>query len=317
MKAILITHNQLGLSCLEELVDLGATIQAVYTRERQTDISDQTDLETFTDQAGIPIHHVESVNTETQVSKIKEYNPEFLFVIGWSRLVKQEVLDIPTVAALGMHPAPLPKGRGRAPIAWSVIKGLDETALSFFHLVKEADAGDLVGQQSISIEIDDDASSLYEKVVDAGRTLIREYYPQFESGTVPREPQNDANATWWPKRDPHHGLIDWTRPPQEVYNWIRGQTKPYPGAFSFLEGRKIIIWEANVPDASTAFVTPGEISYTDDGIVGVGAWEGIIELTRVQVGNDDPVAADTLISGYNFEIGDVFENARDQLNSDT
>ncbi|MFC7136064.1 formyltransferase family protein [Halobaculum litoreum] len=79
----------------------------------------------------------------------------------------------------------MPRGRGRAPLAWSIIKGLDETALSMFHLVEEADAGDLVGQRPIPIDDADDATSLYEKVVDAARRLIRRYYPMFEAGGVP------------------------------------------------------------------------------------------------------------------------------------
>ncbi len=84
----------------------------------------------------------------------------------------------------------------RAPIAWSLIKGLDQTALSLFHLVEEADAGDLVGQEPIKITNDDDAAALYNKVVEAGKVLIRDYYPAFESGMVPRTPQDESQATW-------------------------------------------------------------------------------------------------------------------------
>jgi methionyl-tRNA formyltransferase len=228
--------------------------------------------------------------------------------------VTREVIEVPRVAALGMHPAPLPRGRGRAPLAWSVIKGLDETALSLFHLVEAADAGDLVGQQPIPIERDDDAASLYDKTVAAGRDLIRESYPRFEAGEVPRSPQDESRATWWPKRLPHHGLIDWTRPPSETYDWIRGQTHPYPGAFSYLDGRKVTVWAANPPDANdVAFTKPGRIEYRDGDALGVGAWEGVVELTRVQVEDDEEWPAARLLDDYDLEIGDVFANARDAL----
>lgn len=313
MKVVFVTHNELGRACLTELVNHGADIRAIYTRKNQANVSDQTDLDMFAEQANIPLHRVDSINTDNVKSQIRKYAPELLFVIGWSRLVDSEVLNIPSVTAVGMHPAPLPRGRGRAPIAWSLIKGIDTTALSFFHLVEEADAGDLIGQKDIPIDRTDDAASLYQKVVAAGQELIREYYPQFEAGTVPREPQKNANATWWPKREPHHGLIDWTKSAAEVYNWIRGQTKPYPGAFSYLRDRKVTIWSANPPDDSTAFVTPGEIAYTDTGAVGVGTWEGTLDLTELQVGDDESISADNLISEYDFEIGDRFENARDRL----
>ena len=125
------------------------------------------------------LQEVKSVNIQDVRETIEGYDPDLLFVVGRSRLVTQEILDIPTMAALGMHPSPLLPGRGRAPIAWSLIKGLEGTALSFFHLVEEADAGDLVGQWPIEIDIKDDAASLYGNVVDAGRELIRTYYAEY------------------------------------------------------------------------------------------------------------------------------------------
>ncbi|WP_137286128.1 methionyl-tRNA formyltransferase [Halorussus salinisoli] len=315
MRIVFVTHNDLGRACLEELDALDADLRGIFTRPKREDIADQTDLEAFAAERDVPLHETESVNADPVRDQISDYDPDLLFVVGWSRLVKREVLDIPNVAALGMHPAPLPRGRGRAPIAWSLIKGLDRTALSFFHLVEEADAGDLVGQRPIDVERDDDAASLYEKVVEAGRELIRTHYPRFEDGEVPRTPQDDDAATWWPKRTPDHGLVDWTRPPGEVYDWIRGQSHPYPGAFSFVDDRRVTIWAANPPSDESAFCTPGEISYRDGDALGVGAWEGIVELTRLQVEDGDEIPAGELVERFDVEVGDSFENARDRLSN--
>jgi len=316
MRIVFITHNRLGLACLEELTDLGANVQAIYTSPEDEDISDQIGFKSFVSEQNISLHHVESVNTTAVKTEIAEYNPELLFVVGWSRLVDSDILDIPLVAALGMHPAPLPRGRGRAPLTWSLIKGLDETALSFFHLVEEADAGDIVGQESIPIERDDDASSLYEKIVDVGRVLIRRYYPKFAAGEVPRQPQDESQATWWPKREPHHGLVDWNQPPGEIHNWIRGQTRPYPGAFSYFGEQKVTLWSSDLPDDEPALVRPGELLYRKSDALGVGAWEGIIEITEVAVSEDEAVPASALVTEYGFEIGDRFRNARDQLTTE-
>ncbi len=313
MQVVFVTHNELGVACLEELTALGAEINHVFTRPRRENISDQADIEVFTDNNDIPLSRVESVNTPAAKSTIRKCDPDILFIVGWSQLVDSEVLDLPNVAALGMHPAPLPRGRGRAPLAWSLIKGLDETALSFFHLVEEADAGDIVGQQRLPIEIHDDAESMYTKMVEAGRTLIRRHYADLESGTVPGQKQDHSAATWWPKREPHHGLIDWTQDPTEIYNWIRGQTRPYPGAYSYLDGDKITIWKAEPPASETEFTTPGEIVYRDGDRLGIGAWEGIIELTEVQVGDETPLSGGELLSSYRYQIGDRFQNARDRL----
>lgn len=313
MRVVFVTHNDLGLACLEELADLGADLRAVFTRPRREEIADQTDLAAFAEEENVPLYETESVNDESVRARIADCDPDLLFVVGWSRLVERSVLDVPSVAALGMHPAPLPRGRGRAPIAWSLIEGLDETALSFFHLVEEADAGDLVGQRPIDIEREDDAATLYAKVVEAGRELIRSYYPRFEEGEMPRTPQDDDAATWWPKRTPDHGLVDWNQSPETLYDWIRGQSHPYPGAFSFLGDRRVTIWAANPPDGETAFCRPGELLYRDGDLLGVGAWEGRIELTRLQVGDGDEIPAGKLVERDGVELGDRFENARDRL----
>lgn len=311
MKTVFVSHNDLGLACLEELADLGADVRAVVTRPSDEDIADQTDFDSFASRVGADLLAVESVNADPVVEQIAAHDPELLFVVGWSRLVEQRVIDLPSVAALGMHPAPLPRGRGRAPIAWTLIKGLEETALSLFHLVEAADAGDLVAQHPIDVAVTDDAASLYDKVVDAGRALVRETYPRFEAGEVPREPQDDGQATWWPRRRPEHGRIDWRQSPRTVYDWIRGQSEPYPGAFTSLAGHRVTVWAASPPAGERAFVRPGEIVGREGETLRVGAWEGTIELTRVQVEDGPTIPAGELVAHDWAAIGDTFRPLRE------
>lgn len=310
---VFITHNELGMACLEELHELGANIEHVFSRPPGDDIADQVRFESFSETADCSLDYVETVDSPAAIDAMESAEPDLLFVVGWSKLVPRSVIDVPSLAALGMHPAPLPRGRGRAPIAWTLIKGLESTKLSLFHLVEEADAGDLVGQETIDVDVTDDAQGLYNKVVEAGRGLIRDNYPAFEQSHVPRNEQNDEAATWWPKREPHHGLIDWTRSPMAVYNWIRGLTRPYPGAFSYLDGTKVFVWSAEVPDSDAEFVEPGEIVYRDGSALGVGTWEGIIEITEVQIDGDEAIPAGALVDRYEVGLGDAFENARDLL----
>lgn len=312
MRVVFISHNELGLACLEELIDLGADVKAIFTRPQTDEIADQVGFGDCATSHGITMHEVDSVNTETTAKRIAGYNPDLLFVIGWSRLVDSSILQLASLAALGMHPAPLPRGRGRAPIAWSLIKGLNQTALSFFHLVEEADAGPLVDQKPINISREDTAASLYQKIIAGGRSLINTNYPLFEQGTVPENPQDETQATWWPKRNPHHGLIDWNQSPTEIYNWIRGQSHPYPGAFSYLDDDKITIWEAQYPDQEVTHCQPGELLSCNAGGLRVGAWEGTIELTEVQVGEETIPAAE-LVRSRRYQIGDRFESARDAI----
>lgn len=306
MRVVFVSHNDLGLACIEELHDLGADVRAVVTRPEDESVADQTSFDDIADRAGATLHEVESVNEDAVVDRIASYDPELLFVVGWSRLVDQRVIDLPSVAALGMHPAPLPRGRGRAPVAWTLIKGLDETALSLFHLEEAADAGDLVGQHPIDVATSDDANSLYEKVVAAGRELIRTHYPQFAAGEAPREPQDEARATWWPRRRPEHGQIDWRRSPETVYDWIRGQTHPYPGAFTYLADRRVTVWAAKPPSGERAFARPGELLGRNGDALRVGVWESALELETLQVEDGQEIPAGDLLDRDWASVGDVF-----------
>jgi methionyl-tRNA formyltransferase len=153
---------------------------------------------------------------------------------------------------------------------------------------------------------------MYDKMIETGQKIIREYYPKFEDGTAPRTSQNDDEATWWPRRRPEHGLINWNQSPRDVHNWIRGQTRPYPGAFSYIDGKKVIIWQADSPNTRRAFARPGEIMYRNDNALGVGVWESTVELTEIQVEDDDPIVGGELIDQYDIKLGDQFENVRNE-----
>jgi methionyl-tRNA formyltransferase len=317
MKIVFVTHNELGRRCILALDGLGANVAAVYTSPESEQLSDQISFRSLADNIGTQLHEVTSINTPEVAAEMREYNPDILFVVGWSRLVEQEIIDIPYIAALGMHPAPLPRGRGRAPVAWNLIKGYESTELTMFQLVEEADAGAVYGRYTIEIDEDDDAGTLNKKIYNAGESLIRKCYPQIVEGSIEPQQQDEAVATWWPRRRPHDGLIDWNHSARDVYNWIRGQTHPYPGAFTYIDETKVTIWEAEPPEGNRVYAKPGEILDSQGSILKVAAWEEAIEIRRLQVSDDNEIPAAHLVTAYPYEIGDVFEPARDHLMQET
>ena len=112
MRIVFVSHNELGLACLEELTQLNADVRHVFTKPSNPNISDQVDFGPHCQSHGIPVTETESANDDMTVATMRECDPDLLFVIGWSELVSSTVLNIPSVTALGMHPAPLPRGRG-------------------------------------------------------------------------------------------------------------------------------------------------------------------------------------------------------------
>jgi methionyl-tRNA formyltransferase len=171
--------------------------------------------------------------------------PDLLFVVGWSQLVHDPFIRTAREAVLGMHPTLLPRHRGRAPIPWAILSGLARTGVTLFEIVDgSADSGPIVGQAEIAVTPGETATTLFEKISDAHVDLIRTYVPRLLSRTAPRIPQDDRRASAWPRRAPADGIIDWETRARYLDDWVRAQTRPYPGAFTFAGDERLVVWQA-------------------------------------------------------------------------
>jgi methionyl-tRNA formyltransferase len=203
---------------------------------------------------------------------IRECRPHYLLVIGWSRLVAAQVLAIPAefvepgeVAAgafgcIGMHPTKLPTGRGQAPIPWTIIKGLRETALSVFFLEAAADTGSVVAQYDLPVHPRETAASLFYRVAGAHFTAGFELAGQLADRSVPALPQDGGIATVWPKRRPADGEISGSMAFAEIDALVRALLGPYPRAFVPIDGRQYPIRSAEYvgPAAQPGPATPAD-----------------------------------------------------------
>ncbi len=176
---------------------------------------------------------------------VRALEPELIFVVGWSQLVRDPFIALASEGVFGMHPTLLPRHRGRAPIPWAILTGLARTGVTLFEIVDAtADSGSIVGQVTLDIAPDETATTLFARIADAHVELTRELVPQLLARTAPRIPQDPSRASSWPKRTPADGIIDWETRAPYLYDWVRAQTRPYPGAFTFLGDEKVIVWGA-------------------------------------------------------------------------
>jgi methionyl-tRNA formyltransferase len=144
-----------------------------------------------------------------------------------------------------MHPTLLPRHRGRAPIPWAILSGLAKTGVTLFEITDAtADSGPIVGRIEVPIAPDETAATLYERLALAHVELLRISMPLILSGSAPRIQQDARHASSWPKRAPLDGIIDWETRAPYLYDWVRAQTRPYPGAFTWLDDAKVVIWRA-------------------------------------------------------------------------
>jgi methionyl-tRNA formyltransferase len=184
------------------------------------------------------------------------------------------ILDQARLGAYNVHGSLLPKYRGRAPVNWAILHGEAETGATLHHMVAQPDAGDIVDQERVPIGPEDPVGTVMGRVRDAAVTVLERQMDNLLRGTAPRSPQDHAQATYFGRRRPEDGRIDWRRPARELFNLVRAVTRPYPGAFAdFPPERRLTVWWARpLPGAAL----PGSILSTAPLRIGTG--DGCLEI---------------------------------------
>jgi len=239
-----VTCVELGLACMQEIYALGGRLDLAITLrdDLATGKSGRVFLDQFCTERSIDLLKIRHVNDAESVAAIKEKQIDWLFIIGWSQIAGQEVLDAPKRGVLGIHPTLLPEGRGRAPIPWAIIKGLTQTGVTLFRLDGGVDTGDIAAQLVLPIDPRETATSLYSRVQDAHRTLLRSVWDDLVANRISLRPQDESRATIWAGRKPEDGRITWDMTVEEADRLVRGTTRPYPGAFWEANGEIVRIW---------------------------------------------------------------------------
>ena len=209
--------------------------------------------------SNIEVIETTNINAIDTIQIIKEYNPDYIFVIGWSQIIKKEILETPKRGIIGYHPSPLPKNRGRGVIPWTILQKNKETGSTLFWIDEGIDSGDILLQKVFPVEYNETAKTLYMKHMKVLRELLIEALGLIEDGNPPRIPQDHSKTTYCAKRTPEDGLINWDLPAEEIWTLIRAVTEPYPGAFTYYKDKKLIIWEAVYIGDAPYWGLPGQI----------------------------------------------------------
>ncbi len=284
--AILVfAYHDVGYECLDALIQNDEYILAVITHK-----DDPQEEIWFRSVAGlakrfdIPVHTPETVNTPDWIARIRSWAPDLILSFYYRNMIKEEILNIPRLGAFNMHGSLLPKYRGRVPINWAVLNGEQETGVTLHHMVKRADAGDIVDQEAVAIDPDDTARDVFNKCVKAARVVLERQLDALTAGTATRRKQDESQATYFGGRKPEDGRIDWTASAEKIYNLIRAVTQPYPGAFTEVEGKKLLIWWAK-PLSGAGGGPPGRVLSVDPLIIATGV--GSLEVVNYEWEEDE------------------------------
>ncbi|MBI2524584.1 MAG: formyltransferase [Candidatus Rokubacteria bacterium] len=306
---VLFAYHTFGARALGALLARGERVVTVVTHA-----DDPTEGDWFESvaevarAAGIPVLAPPSPNVPEVVGALGALGADVFLSVWYRRLLGADLLRVPRVAALNLHGSLLPAYRGRAPINWVLVNGEPRTGVTLHHMTAEADAGDIVAQVPIEIEPDDTAPSLYDRVVKEGVDLLLEWYPQVLAGTAPRQPQDAARASLWPRRRPADGRVQWQWPAERIANMIRAVTHPYPGAFAGEGPARLLLWEGRALAEATASAAAGTLLEVRPGqgiVVATGGGGLLVRRVQEAGGPEEPaekwVGRRGLVPGQSLE----------------
>lgn len=271
---------------LETLIknDIKVDLVCSLDEEVSKNVSDYFPIHEIAKKNKLPYLKFKKIDSSEVKEKIKDINPDFIFVIGLSQLIPQEILEMASDYSIGFHPTPLPKHRGRAAIPWQIILGVEESKVSLFKLDEGMDSGDIIAQHPYTIEKTDYAFDVYNKVCDAMIEAMNECLPKMYNDEVDFVKQSHEDATYLLVRRPEDGRIDWNKSALEIEKLIRATSRPYPGAFGIYKDQQVVIWKARVERNTKYIGTLGQIAFVNDEI-GVITNDGILIIEEYEMGN--------------------------------
>lgn len=259
-RVVVVAASGFGAQCAElARATPGVEIVGIVTAPRRFAISYSeqlvtnvlhADLETLAAGWDVPcVVMTGSARDEALIATLTAWRPDLFLVVGWYHVVPRRWREL--APAYGMHASLLPGYRGGAPLVWAMINGERQAGISFFELDDGVDTGGIIGQRAVPIRLNDTIATLYARVEIAGRSLLVETLPRLIDGSCLPRLQEPGAGTVMPQRAPSDGLIEWRQPALAVFNFIRAQTRPYPGAFAFLGRERVHVWAAKFYDAPT------------------------------------------------------------------
>lgn len=287
MNVTVMGYHNMGCIGIRALVKKNIPISAVFThRDNSKENIWFVSVAELCKSLNLKVYYAEDFNKSQMIRIIKDLSPDLIFSFYYRHVIPSEILNIPKLGAINLHSSILPKYRGRCPVNWQLINGEKESGVTLHYMTETPDAGDIIAQRKVPVTEDDTALSLYKKLEKSTESLLDEKIEDVVSGRCRAIPQDEAQATVYKSRKPEDGRINWGMPSDRIYNLIRAVTKPYPGAFSFLKGEKIIIWKAKVfrGQLSSKPAQPGQIfKYRDRLYIKTGdGWLRVIELDCIQ-----------------------------------
>jgi len=249
---------------------------------------------------GVPVHQPRTLKDPAIVSTLAAHYPDLLATVAYGRIIPPPVIALPRLGCINVHPSLLPLYRGASPIQRAIADGATTTGVTILYLTEDLDAGDIILQRGVSIDADETAGVLEERLAEEGAALLREAIASIARGTAPRVPQDHARATYVGRLTKEDGQIDWNRSAADIVNVIRAM-HPWPSAYTTWRGTLLKVWRARVGEGAGA---PGEVLAAQPEAVTVAAGRAAVDVLEVQPEGGRRMTVAEFLRGHGLRRGD-------------
>ncbi|HXL54573.1 MAG TPA: methionyl-tRNA formyltransferase [Gemmatimonadales bacterium] len=306
MRVVFFGTPEFAVPSLQALLGEGFDVVAVVTqpdkpqgRSRSTAVP--TPVKTAADAEDVPVLQPERPSDPAFLARLRALGPDVGVVVAYGHILKPDLLGLPRLGMINLHPSLLPELRGAAPVEWAILNGLRQTGVTIMRMEEGLDSGPILLQIPHDIDPEETGGELAEHLSEMGAQALVEVLALYQTNGLEPHPQDHARATYAPKLTRDTARIRWTDPAERVARLIRG-LDPRPGAWSELDGREVKLFGARAVEGRGA---PGEVQQTDDALR-ITTGQGAVRIEEVQPAGKARMAATEWVRGRGAQAGQRF-----------
>ena len=259
-----------SVGALEAMIEAGHEITAVVTQpdkpKGRGKEMQMTPVKECALKHGIPVLQPVKIKTPEAIAELRQYEADAFVVAAFGQIISKEILEMPRYGCINIHASLLPKYRGAAPIQRVILDGETETGVTIMQMDEGIDTGDMLMKTVVPIDAKDTGETLHDKLAAAGAKLIVEALREIEAGNIHPEKQDDSKSCYAKMLSKSLGLIDWNQEAVVIERLIRGLNS-WPSAYTYLQGKTMKIWEAEVLEEKAEGAAGTVAAVTKDAIV--------------------------------------------------
>ena len=312
MKAVFMGTPDFAVPTLQKMIDMGIEVTAVVTQPDKAKGRGKKVIYSPVKECALahdlPVYQPVRIRKEPEfIQTLRDMQPDVIVVVAFGQILPKEILDIPRLGCVNVHASLLPKFRGAAPIQWSIIDGEEVTGVTTMLMDAGLDTGDMLLKAEIPMDPKETGGSLHDKLAAVGGELLEKTLIGLEAGTIVPEKQDDRQAGEYARMlDKELGHIDFNQPAVVIERLIRG-LNPWPSAYTYIDGKTLKIWEAEVLDRNYG-CEYGEVAEVTRNCLIIQTGVGALSVKSVQLQGKKRMDIAAFLNGYTIEKGTRFDN---------